>query len=384
MNFEKSVIALHKKSRGKLELIPTVPIKDKKDLSLVYTPGVGIISKIISENPERVWDLTIKSHMVAVISDGSAVLGLGNIGPDAALPVMEGKCVLLKKFAGLDAFPVCLNSQDPKDIISAVKIISPVFGGIILEDIAAPNCFTVEEALQNLDIPVMHDDQHGTAVVVLSGMINAAKASGKDLKKMKIVVCGAGAAGTAIAKILAEIAGDVQVLDSKGIIYRGRRDLDIFKTNLAKITNKENRKGDLKDALNGTDAFVGVSRKGLLKKDDIKLMAENPIVFALANPEPEIYPDEAKKGGAFIVATGRSDFPNQVNNCLAFPGIFKGALEVRARQITDGMKISAANALANMVKDPNQAKIIPGPFEKNVTEVVAKAVARTAMREKPQ
>lgn len=374
MDFKKESLKVHKKFKGKLTVTPAIEVKNRTDLSISYTPGVAAVSQIIAENHKLVWDYTIKSHTVAVITDGSAVLGLGNIGPEGALPVMEGKALLFKTFAGIDAFPICLNTQKSEEIINIVKNIAPVFGGINLEDIAAPRCFEIEDSLQDLGIPVMHDDQHGTAVVVLSGLINAAKVINKPLKELKVVISGAGAAGNAVARLLAPKVKDILVLDSKGLIYQGRKDLDIYKKKLAKITNQQKLSGDLKLALKGADVFIGVSKANLLTSDDIKLMAEKAIVFAMANPNPEILPEEAKKGGAFIIATGRSDYPNQINNVLAFPGIFKGALEIRASKISEKMKLAAAYALAGLVKNPTPKKIIPDLFDKRVVKVVSQAV----------
>jgi malate dehydrogenase (oxaloacetate-decarboxylating) len=371
---KNKILDYHSKYKGKIKVEATTPIKNKKDLSMAYTPGVAEVSKIIADNPEKVFDYTIKPHTVAIISDGSAVLGLGNIGPLAAIPVMEGKAALFKTFAGIDAFPICLNTQDPKEIINIVKNIAPVFGGINLEDIAAPHCFEIEENLQDIGIPVMHDDQHGTAVVVLAGLINAAKVVGKKLGDLRVVVNGAGAAGNAISHLLSEKVKNVVVVDSKGIISNERKDIDPYKIKLLEITNKENLSGSLRDALSGADVFIGVSKANLLNSSDIKLMAKDAIVFAMANPIPEIMPDEAKKGGAAVAATGRSDLPNQINNSLAFPGIFKGALEIRATKITKEMKIAAAEALAGMVANPTPEKIIPGPFDPGVADAVSSAV----------
>jgi len=319
-----------------------------------------------------------KSHTVAIVSDGSAVLGLGNIGAEAAIPVMEGKAALFKTFAGLDAFPICLKTQVPSEIINIVKNISPVFGGINLEDISAPRCFEIENALQDLGIPVMHDDQHGTSVVVLAGLINAAKVVGKKLEDLTVVVNGAGAAGNAISKLLSEKVKNVIVVDSRGIVSTDRAGLDPYKKLLTEVTNKNNLSGGLKDAMKNADVFIGVSKANLLTSADIKLMNKGAIVFAMANPVPEIMPEEAKKGGAAIVATGRSDMPNQVNNSLAFPGIFKGALEIRAKKITKEMKIAAAEALAKLVENPTAEKIVPGPFDEGVAETVGHAVKESA------
>ncbi len=375
MDLKRQALRLHSKHLGKIATLVLTPIRNKNDLSLAYTPGVAEIAKVIAENKALVYDYTIKSHTVAVITDGSAVLGLGNIGPEGALPVMEGKCALFKTFAGLDAFPICLNTQDSSEIIQIVKALVPVFGGINLEDIAAPRCFEIEDALQDLGIPVMHDDQHGTAVVVLAGLLNSLKVAKKDISKVRVVILGCGAAGTAIAKILHNQVADIIVLDSKGVVVKGRADLDSSKTKLAEFTNKKGVTGDLPEALKGADVFIGVSKGGLLKPEYILNMAEKPIIFAMANPIPEIMPDEAKKAGAFIIATGRSDFPNQINNSLAFPGIFKGALKARKPRITEDMKLKAAHALAKLVKNPTRDKIIPGPFDKGIADAVAKAVA---------
>ncbi len=376
MDIKKEALKFHAKKRGKLALKVTTPIKNISDMVLAYTPGVAEVSKVIEANKELVFDYTIKGHTIAVVSDGSAVLGLGNIGPEAALPVMEGKAALFKTFAGLDAFPICLATQDAGEIIQTVKNLAPNFGGINLEDISAPRCFEIEDSLQDLGIPVMHDDQHGAAIVALAGLINAAKVAGKKLSDLKVGVLGAGAAGSGVAKIMAGRVADVLSLDMKGIISKNRPGLDEYKSRLANVTNKNNVSGSLQDALKGADVFIGVSAGNLLTASDIKLMAEKPIVFALANPIPEIMPDEAKKGGAFIVATGRSDFPNQINNSLAFPGVFKGALSIRAKRITEKMKIKAAEKLASLVDNPTQDKIIPSVFEKGVADSVAKAVAK--------
>lgn len=374
----QKIFKYHSKFKGKISVSVNTSIKNKEDLSLAYTPGVAEVSKEIAANPEKVFNYTIKNHTVAIVSDGSAVLGLGNIGARAAIPVMEGKAALFKTFAGIDAFPICLDTQDTEEIIKAVKMISPVFGGINLEDISAPRCFEVEDALQNIGIPVMHDDQHGTAVVVLAGLINASKVVGKSIKSLKVVVNGAGAAGNAIAKLLSEQVKNVVVVDSKGIISKSRKDIDIYKKKLLLITNKDSQKGDLRDALIGADVFIGVSKGNLLTREDIKLMNSKSIIFALANPTPEIMPEEALAGGAAVVATGRSDMPNQVNNSLAFPGIFKGALESRVKSITKEMKIAAAVALAKLVKNTTSKKIIPGPFDRGIVEAVSKAVRNNA------
>lgn len=379
MDLKKEALALHSKYRGKIATLVTTPIKKSIDLTLAYTPGVAEVAKVIYQDKRKVYDYTIKGHTVAIITDGSAVLGLGNIGPEAALPIMEGKCAIFKTFGNIDAFPICLATQKSTEIIKIVSQIAPVFGAINLEDIAAPRCFEIEEALQNLGIPVMHDDQHGTAMVVLAGLINAAKVARKKLDTLKIIISGAGAAGHATAKLLAPMVADILILDSKGIISKSRTGLDKYKKRLTGFTNNKNLSGDLKTALKGADVFIGVSAGNILKSSDIKFMAKDSIVFAMANPVPEIYPDQAKKGGALIVATGRSDFANQINNSLAFPGIFKGALAIRAKTITQQMKIDAAWALAKLIKNPSADKIIPGPFDKGIAEVVAKAVSKSEL-----
>lgn len=371
------ILKYHSKFRGKIETKVISQIKDKSDLSIAYTPGVAEVSKLIAEKPEKVFNYTIKPHTVAIVSDGSAVLGLGNIGALGAIPVMEGKAALFKTFAGIDAFPICLNTQKPKEIINIVKSITPVFGGINLEDISAPRCFEIEDALQNLGIPVMHDDQHGTAVVVLAGLMNASKVIGKKLIDLTVVVNGAGAAGNAISRLLSDQVKNVIVVDSKGIVSKSRKDLDKYKKQLLKITNKNNIVGILRNAMIDANVFIGVSKANLIDASDIRTMAKDAIVFALANPVPEIMPTEAKKGGAAVIATGRSDMPNQINNSLAFPGIFKGALEIRATKITKTMKIAAAEALAGLVKKPTANKIIPGPFDKGVAAAVSNAVKKT-------
>lgn len=373
------IFEYHSKFKGKINVEVSTPITNKEDLSLAYTPGVAEVSKAIAQNPEKVYDYTIKPHTVAIVSDGSAVLGLGNIGAAGAIPVMEGKAALFKTFAGIDAFPICLNTQDPTEIINIVKNIAPVFGGINLEDISAPRCFEIEERLQDIGIPVMHDDQHGTAVVVLAGIINASKVVGKDLNTLKVVINGAGAAGNAIAKLLSGKVRDIIVVDSTGIIHEERTDLDPYKKLLLEILNRINIRGGLKEAIKDADVFIGVSKGNLLTREDIKTMSSKAIVFAMANPTPEIMPEEAKAGGAMVVATGRSDMPNQVNNSLAFPGIFKGALEIRATKITQKMKTAAAQALADLVKNPSAEKIIPGPFDDGVVDAVSAAVKANAV-----
>lgn len=386
-DIKKESLDLHKKSKGKLEIKSKVAIKTRKDLTLAYTPGVAAVSDAIARDKNSIYDYTMKANSVAVVSDGSAVLGLGNIGAEAALPVMEGKAILFKEFADIDAFPICIKSQDPGDIVNIVKNIAPAFGGINLEDISAPRCFIIEQDLQDIGIPVMHDDQHGTAVVILAGIINAANVVGKEMEDLKIIISGAGAAGTATAKILLCVGYDrrictsvkeIIICDSKGIIDRARADLNESKRELANLTNKQQRSGTLKDAMKDADVFIGVSAGGIVSEDMIKNMAKDPIIFAMANPVPEILPDIAKAAGARIVATGRSDFPNQVNNVLGFPGIFRGALNARAKRITNEMKLAAAYALAKCVKNPNEDKIIPDPLDKSVVRNVASAVKEAA------
>jgi len=373
-NVSKEALALHKKLGGKIRIMPASPVRNKADLSLVYTPGVATVSNFVAKNPKRAREYTMKGRMVAVISDGSAVLGLGNIGPLGALPVMEGKCALFKTFAGVDAVPIVLDTQNPEEIIETIIRIAPAFGGINLEDIAAPKCFDIERrVVEALDIPVMHDDQHGTAIVVLAGLLNALTVVGKKLASARIVISGAGAAGTAVAHLLKKAgARNIIVLDSKGIIDSKRR--EAHKKELARFTNPEHKHGGLREALKGADALIGVSGPGLVGANDIILMSPKAVVFAMANPIPEIMPDEAKLGGAVVVGTGRSDFPNQINNSLAFPGVFRGALDNRVRKITDGMKLRAARAIAALVSSPTANKIIPDMFDKRVARAVAKVV----------
>ena len=386
MDLKEEALKLHKTHKGKLATKSKVNVRTKEDLSLVYTPGVAEVCKEIAANKNSVYEYTMKSNSVAVVTDGSAVLGLGNIGAEASLPVMEGKCVLFKELANIDAFPICIKSQNDDEIINIVKNIAPVFGGINLEDIAAPRCFKIEGALLDIGIPVMHDDQHGTATVVLAALINASKVVGKKLEELKIVINGAGAAGTAIAKMLLCVGIDrkictsvkeIVLCDSKGVIYAGRGDLNEFKQQMAKITNTSKRKGTLKDALKGADVFIGVSTANLLKADDLKVMNKDAIVFAMANPNPEIMPDEAKKVAA-IVGTGRSDFPNQINNSLGFPGIFRGALDAKAVKINNEMKIAAAKAIAGCCANPTRDNILPYTLDKRVVPAVAAAVAKAA------
>lgn len=379
-DIKKLALKAHRKYKGKLEIKSRVPLKTKKDMSLYYTPGVAFVCKEIYKNSAAVYDYTSKNRLIAVVTDGSAVLGLGNIGSLAGLPVMEGKCVLFKEFGGVDAVPICLNTQDTDEIVKCVKNISGSFGGINLEDISAPRCFEIEERLiKELDIPVFHDDQHGTAIVVLAGLINALKIVKKKINEVKIVICGAGAAGTAVAKLILKYGfKNIIFVDSKGIIDKSRNDLAPYKREIAKITNKENLKGGLETAMRGADVFIGVSVPNIATKKMIQTMARDSVVFAMANPDPEISPKDAKSAGAKVVATGRSDYPNQINNVLAFPGIFKGALKVRAKRITTEMKIAAAEALASLVKNPTPKKFIPGVFDKGVSDAVAEAVEKFA------
>ena len=380
--YERSVM-IHRRLRGKISLVSKVPVETKEDLSLAYTPGVARPCELIGKNPELARELTIKRNTIGIVSDGSAVLGLGNIGPLGAIPVMEGKALLMKEFSNIDAFPICLDTQDAQEIIDTVRRIAPVFGGINLEDISAPRCFIIEEALQDLGIPVFHDDQHGTAIVLLAALLNGAKVTSREPESMRVVINGAGAAGTAIAKLLRCVGhdpgvcipvADVIVCDSKGAIHKGRDDLNEYKKELLKFTNRENKSGSLQEVLVGSDAFIGVSKGDLLKKEDVKTMADDAIVLAMANPIPEIMPDEAKAGGAAVVGTGRSDFPNQVNNLLAFPGIFRGALDSNATQITESMKIAAARELAFLVREPSADRILPDPLDRSIAPCVAAAV----------
>lgn len=376
MDYNKLAIELHKKYKGKI----TTQIRDQEELdrdklSAYYTPGVGEISRIIAANPESLPDYTWTNNLVAIISDGSALLGLGNLGPKAAMPVMEGKSLLLKHFANVDSVPIVLDVHEPDEIIKTVKAIAPSFGAINLEDIAAPKCFEIEERLkEELDIPVFHDDQHGTAIVVLAGLINAAKLTNRKLTDCKITVVGAGAAGTAIIKLL-NLYGikNILAVDSRGIINKNRTDLNTEKTILLDYINSS-QSGSLQDALSGSDIFIGVSRAGLLTSELVKTMAKDPIIFALANPTPEIMPDEAKSAGAAIIATGRSDFANQINNSLAFPGIFRGALDNGVKKITDQHKLAAAEAIAELVENPSASEIIPSPFDKRVVKTVANVI----------
>lgn len=392
MDYYKDSLKLHKQLKGKIRVVPKIDVRTKEELSLVYSPGVAEPCREIALDVEKVWDYTIKSNTVAIVSDGSAVLGLGNIGAHAAIPVMEGKALLFKRFANIDAFPICLDTQDTDEIVETVKRIAPVFGGINLEDIASPKSFEVERRLQDLGIPVFHDDQHGTAIVVLAAMINASKVIGKPMDEMRVVINGAGAAGIAIARLLRCVddttptdkhvsVREVILCDSKGIVHRGRTDLNEEKLESLTFTNLRNNEGSLKDALRNADVFIGVSVGGILDRNDIRTMAKDPIIFALANPDPEIMPDEAYAGGAAIVGTGRSDLPNQVNNVLGFPGIFRGALDVKAKRITNNMKLAASFAIAECVLNPTREMIIPSSLREDVAWQVAKAVREVAAME---
>lgn len=382
MNYFEESLKLHERHAGKIEIRSKVPVVTREDLSLAYTPGVAEPCRKIHANEEDVYKYTSKGNLVAVVTDGTAVLGLGDIGPKAGLPVMEGKAILFKEFADVNAIPICLDTKDTDEIVTAVKWIAPGFGGINLEDISAPRCFEVEERLKKeLDIPVFHDDQHGTAIVVLAGIINALKVVGKDIREIKVVVNGAGAAGTAIAKLLLACGvSKLIVCDKVGILYQGIEGVDHAKQALAKITNPDQLKGDLSDALKGADVFIGVSAPDIVSREMVSSMNHDAILFAMANPTPEIMPGAAREAGARVIGTGRSDFPNQVNNVLAFPGIFKGALEVRAREINEEMKLAAAYAIASMVSDEelNAECVIPNALDKKVSENVAEAVKKAA------
>ncbi|MDD1718725.1 MAG: NADP-dependent malic enzyme [Methanoregulaceae archaeon] len=384
-------LKLHARTKGKLEIRPKVPLKSRRDLSLAYTPGVAEVCREIQKNPDMAYRYTIKGNTIAIVSDGSAVLGLGDIGGYAAIPVMEGKAILFKKFAGIDAFPICFENYRT-DFVDEVKNIAPVFGGINLEDIAAPKCFEVEEALQEIGIPVMHDDQHGTAIVVLAAVLNACKVTGRDFHDLNVVIVGAGAAGYAIARLLKCIGYDpdtcdtvreIVVCDRKGIIHRRREGLyaNKYKFILADETNRAGRSGTLADAMEGADVCIGVSDAGIISGDMIRSMNKDPIVFAMANPVPEIMPDVAARAGAGIVGSGRSDMPNQINNALAFPGVFRGALDAHARQITNGMKVAAAHAIADYVRKPARNRILPSILDRRVTRAIADAVRDAAVRD---
>ncbi|HLR08391.1 MAG TPA: malic enzyme-like NAD(P)-binding protein [Bacillota bacterium] len=384
VNMRDEALQLHKTYKGKLGIEAKVPVENATDLSLAYSPGVAEPCKEIYDRKEYVYDYTMKGNMVAVVSDGSAVLGLGNIGPEAALPVMEGKSVLFKSFAGVESFPLCIATHDVDSVVNTVKALEPTFGGVNLEDIAAPNCFIIEERLKKeTNIPIFHDDQHGTAIVTVAGLINALKLTGKSFSDIKVVANGAGAAGIAIMKLLYSFGVREMIMcDSKGAIFEGRIDgMNEVKEQVAKMTNKEKKEGPLEEVLEGADVFIGVSVGGILTKEMVAKMNDDPIIFAMANPEPEIMPNEAKAAGTKVIGTGRSDFPNQVNNVLAFPGIFRGALDVRATRINEKMKIAAAEAIASLIGDDelHEDYVIPAPFDERVAPSVAANVAQAAM-----
>jgi malate dehydrogenase (oxaloacetate-decarboxylating) len=384
LTLREEALHMHRVNKGKLESKSKVPVRNARDLSLAYSPGVAEPCKEIYDKPETVYDYTMKGNMVAVVSDGTAVLGLGNIGPEAALPVMEGKAVLFKSFAGVDAFPICLNTTDIDKIVETVKLLEPTFGGVNLEDIAAPNCFAIEERLKKeTNIPVFHDDQHGTAIVTVAGLVNALKIVGKKMNEIRVVANGAGAAGIAIIKLLYSYGvRDIIMCDTKGAIYEGRPNgMNSIKDEVAKFTNRDNVKGSLAEAIKGADVFIGVSVAGALTSEMIQTMNNDPVIFAMANPVPEIMPEEAKAAGAMVIGTGRSDFPNQVNNVLAFPGIFRGALDARATHINEKMKVAAVNAIAGLINESELSSdyVIPGPFDPRVAPEVAAAVAKAAM-----
>jgi malate dehydrogenase (oxaloacetate-decarboxylating) len=392
MNYYEESLKLHSYLKGKIGVANKMDVRTKEHLSLVYSPGVAAPCKEIAEDKEKVWEYTMKGNTVAIISDGSAVLGLGNIGASAAIPVMEGKAMLFRRFGGIDAFPICIESQDTEEIIRTIRNIAPVFGGINLEDISAPRCFEIEERLQDLGIPVFHDDQHGTAVVVLAALINSCKVLGKKLEDLSVVINGSGSAGIAIARLLRCVDNkdestacipvrEIILCDTKGIIHKGRTDLNSTKKSTLVFTNPNDKQGTLLDALRGADVFIGVSSADLLKAEDIATMNKDSIVLGLANPIPEIMPEEALKGGAAIVGTGRSDMPNQVNNVLGFPGIFRGALDARAKRITPKMKLAAAYAIADCVKFPDRDMIIPPALNEEVAYRVAEAVRKAAIEE---
>ncbi len=384
MDIMQSSLEKHYQWKGKIEVISRCEVNDRQQLSNAYTPGVAQPCLEIAKDPDLSYDLTRRANLVAVITDGTAVLGLGDIGPRASMPVMEGKCALFKEFAGVDAFPICVNSKDVDEIVRTIELISYSFGGINLEDISAPRCFEIERRLkEKLDIPVFHDDQHGTAIVASAAMLNAAKVAGKDLKDMTLVINGAGAAGCAIAKQFISLGiGDIIMVDIKGIICDGDEFENPSHYEMAKITNKNHLRGGLADALKGADAFIGVSKPNLVSQDMVRSMGDKPIIFAMANPTPEIMPEDAKAAGAFVVGTGRSDYPNQINNVIAFPGVFKGALAVRASDINEEMKRAAAYAIASSVRPEELCAeyILPDAFNKNLANIIAEAVADAAVR----
>ena len=384
MDYAKESLKLHYELKGKLEITPRAKVDSKEALSLAYTPGVAEPCLVIHKDVEKSYELTRRWNTVAVVTDGTAVLGLGDIGPEAGMPVMEGKCVLFKAFGDVDAIPLCVRTKDVEEIVKTVSLLAGSFGGVNLEDISAPRCFEIEKRLKEVcDIPIFHDDQHGTAVVTLAGLINALKLTGKKIEEVKIVTSGAGAAGIAIIKLLISMgAKNVIMTDREGAIYKGRENLNPIKMEMAEITNLSMEKGSLSDVIKNADVFIGVSAPGTLNKDMVKSMAEKPIIFACANPIPEIFPEDAKEAGAAVVSTGRSDFPNQINNVLCFPGIFRGALDVRAKDINDEMKVAAAYAIAGLVSDQelNAEYILPAAFDERVKDAVAKAVAEAAKK----
>lgn len=384
MDYRKESLRLHGEWKGKIEVISTVPVKNKEDLSLAYTPGVAEPCLAIQKDVNLSYQLTRRANLVAVVTDGTAVLGLGDIGPEAGMPVMEGKCVLFKTFGNVDAFPLCVRSKNVDEIVQTIKLLAGSFGGINLEDISAPRCFEIEKRLkEECDIPIFHDDQHGTAIVTLAAMINALKLVKKDIRDIEVVVNGSGAAGIAITKLLMAMGLKKVILcDTKGAIYEGRDNLNPIKAEMAQISNLEKKKGQLSDVIAGADVFIGVSAAGVLTKEMVQTMAKDPIVFAMANPTPEIMPDEAGEAGVKVMGTGRSDFPNQINNVLAFPGLFRGALDVRASDINDEMKIAAAKAIASIISEDelNAEYVIPAPFDDRVSSTVAAAVAEAAKK----
>nr|WP_315000483.1 malic enzyme-like NAD(P)-binding protein [uncultured Oribacterium sp.] len=384
MDYAKESLKLHYELKGKLEITPRAKVDSKEALSLAYTPGVAEPCLVIQKDVEKSYELTRRWNTVAVVTDGTAVLGLGDIGPEAGMPVMEGKCVLFKAFGDVDAIPLCVRTKDVEEIVKTVSLLAGSFGGVNLEDISAPRCFEIEKRLKEIcDIPIFHDDQHGTAVVTLAGLINALKLTGKKIEEVKIVTSGAGAAGIAIIKLLLSMgAKHVIMTDREGAIYKGRENLNPIKMEMAEITNLSMEKGSLSDVIKNADVFIGVSAPGTLNKDMVKSMAEKPIIFACANPIPEIFPEDAKEAGAAVVSTGRSDFPNQINNVLCFPGIFRGALDVRAKDINDEMKVAAAYAIAELVSDQelNAEYILPAAFDERVKDAVAKAVSEAAKK----
>ena len=384
MDYAKESLKLHYELKGKLEITPRAKVDSKEALSLAYTPGVAEPCLVIQKDVEKSYELTRRWNTVAVVTDGTAVLGLGDIGPEAGMPVMEGKCVLFKAFGDVDAIPLCVRTKDVEEIVKTVSLLAGSFGGVNLEDISAPRCFEIEKRLKEIcDIPIFHDDQHGTAVVTLAGLINALKLTGKKIEEVKIVTSGAGAAGIAIIKLLLSMgAKNVIMTDREGAIYKGRENLNPIKMEMVELTNLSMEKGSLSDVIKNADVFIGVSAPGTLNKDMVKSMAEKPIIFACANPIPEIFPEDAKEAGAAVVSTGRSDFPNQINNVLCFPGIFRGALDVRAKDINDEMKVAAAYAIAELVSDQelNAEYILPAAFDERVKDAVAKAVAEAAKK----